>query len=232
MWINIAACLAMAVSAVAQGPAFDVASVRPSQDTGKNMTIRRDPSAGITFGNASLKNLVLMAYNIQDYQLAGAQGWMQSDRYDVIAKAPADAKRSDTWKMLQTLLADRFQLAVRRETKEAPIYELIVSRGGPKFVEPARPPGEADGSFRTTNGHIKCIRAGMDMLAFAMADVLGRRVVDKTGVAGKFDLTLDWAPEGPTIFTALTEQLGLRLEVSRGLVDTVTIERAERPSAN
>ena len=232
MWKKAATCFAIAMIAWAQSPRFEVASVRLSQDTGKNMAIRRDPGAGITFANASLRNLVLMAYNIQDYQLAGAQGWMQSERYDVIAKAPAGAKRSDTWKMLQALLAERFQLTVRRETKEAPIYELMTAKNGPKFQEPARPQGEADGSFRTTNGHIKCIRAGMDMLAFAMADVLGRRVVDKTGVAGKFDLTLDWAPEGPTIFTALTEQLGLRLEVSRGLVDTVTIERAERPSAN
>jgi uncharacterized protein (TIGR03435 family) len=72
----------------------------------------------------------------------------------------------------------------------------------------------------------------MDTLAFALAEVVGRRVVDKTGISGKFDLTLDWAPEGPTIFTALTEQLGLRLEGSKGRVETVTIEWAERPSVN
>jgi uncharacterized protein (TIGR03435 family) len=229
---QLAIWMATASFAWAQSPAFEVASVHPSQDGAKNMAIRRDPAGGITFANANLKNLVLMAYNIQDYQLAGASGWMQSDRYDVIARAPADAKKSDTWLMLQSLLAERFQLVVRRETKEQPIFEMVVAKNGPKFREPTRPPGEADGSFRTANGHIKCLRAGMDTLAFALAEVVGRRVVDKTGISGKFDLTLDWAPEGPTIFTALTEQLGLRLEGSKGRVETVTIEWAERPSVN
>jgi uncharacterized protein (TIGR03435 family) len=218
--------------ALAQAPSFEVTSVRPSQDGAKNTTIRPDQGAGITFGSANLKTLVLMAYNIQDYQLVGQQSWMQNDRYDVIAKAPAGAERRDTWRMLQTLLADRFQLRVRRETREMPSFDLLVARTGAKLQEPVRPSDEADGSFRTTNGHMKCLRVGMDSLSFALAEVVGRRVVDQTGINGKFDVILDWSPEGPTIFTALTEQLGLRLEASRARVETVTIEHAERPAAN
>jgi len=216
----------------AQSPAFEVASIRPAQDATKKTSILRDAGGGIVFANASLKTLVVMAYNIQDYQLAGSQGWMESERYDVIAKAAADAKRSDTWRMLQSLLAERFHLVVRHETKVLPVYELMVAKSGPKFKEPTRASGEADGSWRTSDGHMRCLRVGMDALAFALADVVGRRVVDKTGIDGKFDLTLDWSAEGPTVFTALPEQLGLRLESAKGNVETVTIEHAERPSAN
>jgi uncharacterized protein (TIGR03435 family) len=229
--VKLCVGLVLATAVWPQSPKFDVASVRPSQSDAK-LSIRRDPAGGITFANATLKTLVMMAYNIQAYQLEGLQGWMQSERYDVIAKAPPEALKRDTWTMLQSLLADRFQLVVRRETKEMPIYELMAAKSGPKFQEPSRPPGEADDSFRVSKGEIKLIRAGMNTLAFALAESLDRRVVDKTGINGKFDLTLNWAPEGPTIFTALTEQLGLRLESSKGEVSMVTVEHAERPAAN
>src|SRR5215475_1617211 len=119
----------MVVAAWPQFPTFEVASIRPAQGVAKSMSIRRDPAGGIVFANANLKTLVVMAFNIQDYQVAGAQGWMESERYDVTAKAPVDAKKSDTWRMLQALLADRFRLVVERETKLMPVYELLVAKG-------------------------------------------------------------------------------------------------------
>jgi len=226
------ACVTVAFALRAQAPAFDVASVRPSQDTSAKMSIRRDPGGGITFVSANLKTLVLMAYNIQGYQLTGAEGWMESERYDVIAKAPVDGKKSDTWRMLQALLAQRFQLRTRRDVREMPAYELVEARGGLKVHETERAPSEADGGFRTAKGRFTCWRAGLDTLAFALSDVLGRRVLDRTGIQGKFDLTLEWSDDGPTLFTAVQEQLGLRLEASKAQVGVVIIERAERPSAN
>src|SRR5262245_28373165 len=123
--MNQLALLAMAaVAACAQSPVFDVASVRPANPGIKGMNIRRDPAGGISASNVTLRMLIVLAYNIQDYQLSGAPGWIESERYDVIAKAPADARKNDTWPMLRALLAERFHLAVHRETKEIPLYEL------------------------------------------------------------------------------------------------------------
>src|SRR5262245_38099408 len=110
--------LLTAAFAFAQGPAFEVASVHHAEPGIKAMNIRRDPAGGISALNVNVRTLIVMAYNIQDHQLSGASGWIESERYDVIAKAPAGIKRTDTWAMLQTLLAERFHLAVHHETKE------------------------------------------------------------------------------------------------------------------
>src|SRR5262245_8174614 len=120
--------LALAAASWAQGPVFEVASVRPANPETKRTNLRRDPAGGFTASNVSLRTLIVLAYNIQDYQRSGAPGWIASERYDVIAKAPADAKKSDTWPMLRALLAERFDLAVHRETKQAAVYELVVAK--------------------------------------------------------------------------------------------------------
>src|SRR5437867_1247626 len=99
--------LAMAAVGWAQGPVFEVASVRPANPGIKGTSIRRDPAGGISALNVNLRTLLVLAYNIQDYQLSGAPGWIESERYDVIAKAPAHARKNDTWTMLRALLAER-----------------------------------------------------------------------------------------------------------------------------
>jgi uncharacterized protein (TIGR03435 family) len=100
------------------------------------MNIQRDPGGGIVLTNVNLQTLVSMAYNIQSFQLSGGPPWLRSRRFDVAAKAPGAAAKSQTWDMLQTLLADRFQLAIHRETRELPIFELVVAKGGPKRSSP------------------------------------------------------------------------------------------------
>jgi uncharacterized protein (TIGR03435 family) len=235
----------LALAAEAQTPAFEVASVRRSQAGATRPSVRRDPAGGITALNVSLRWLITMAYNIQDFQLSGAPAWIASEHYDVIAKAPERANRADTWRMLQALLAERFRLAVRRETRELPVYELVVAKDGPKFHEAERAPTETDGSFRVVNGHLKILLAPMSDVALILAGIVGRPVVDRTGIAGKFDLELDWAPnsrknEGgpdpvfdrPTIFAALPEQLGLKLEAAKGPVDVLVVDHVERAFAN
>src|SRR5438477_5910304 len=116
--IRYLSALTIATLAYAQAPVFEVASVRPAQPGIKGMNIQRDPVGGISASNVNLRTLIVLAYNIQDHQLSGAPGWIESERYDVIAKAPPDARKSDTWPMLRALLAERFHLAVHRETKE------------------------------------------------------------------------------------------------------------------
>jgi uncharacterized protein (TIGR03435 family) len=222
--------------AFSQSPVFEVASVRPSQSTAKNPSVRRDPGGGITAANITLKAVIALAYNVQDFQVSGAPAWTATERYDIIAKAPSTAQKSDTWRMLQALLAERFQLIVRRETKDVPIYELVAAKDGPKFHESQRPPSEADGGFRMAKGQLKIYRASMRDLALLLSGAVGRQVVDRTGIQGKFDLELEWGSEPssdrPTIFTALPDQLGLKLEAAKGPVEIVTVERVERPTAN
>src|SRR5215472_6338090 len=134
MSVRLALCSVLAaVAAVAQTPTFEVASVKTSaSDTGRP-DIKRDPGGGITLSNATLELLVVMAYNIQSFQIAGGPSWLRSRRFDVVAKAPEGAPKNQTWVMLQTLLADRFQLTVHREARELPILELTVAKGGPKI---------------------------------------------------------------------------------------------------
>jgi len=235
--------LAIAAAGWAQG-GFEVASVRPAAPGAKGMNIRRDAAGGITASNVNLRTLIVLAYNIQDYQLSGGPGWIESERYEVIAKVPADARKSDTWPMLRALLAERFHLAVHRETKETAVYELGVAKNGLKISEARRPPAETDDWCRQGSGHLQCYAIPMPDLALTLSGILKRHVLDRTGIQGKFDLTLDWAQEnrkkadaeatsdGPSIFTALQEQLGLRLDAAKGPVEMVVVDRVEKPSAN
>ena len=136
--------------AFAQTPAFEVASIKPAAPDSTRMNIRRDPGGGIVLSNADLQTLVSMAYNIQSFQLSGGPSWLRSRRFDVVAKAPIGAIKGQTWVMLQTLLGDRFQLVIHRETRELPIFELVAAKkGGPK-IQPAcsRTPGPPTTSFK------------------------------------------------------------------------------------
>jgi uncharacterized protein (TIGR03435 family) len=149
---------------------------------------------------------------------------------------------------IQALLADRFQLQLHRETKELPLYALVVDKNGPKLQEPAN--GRKEMDFETGRGQLKARNIPMPYLTRYLSRGLGRVVVDKTGLGGKYDFALTWDPEeirvsappvdvpppsdsnAPSIFTALEEQLGLKLESRRGPVDVLVIEHVERPSEN
>ena len=202
------------------------------------MNIRRDPAGGILLTNANLQTLVSMAYNIQSFQLSGGPPWLRSRRFDVVAKAPAGAAKSQTWVMLQTLLSDRFQLVVHRETRELPIFELLVAKGGPKIRPADREPSPADDFIQTFPGRMKAMMVSMSGLALTLSGTLGRPVIDRTNLQGMYDFQLEFAPENiadsdrPSINTALQEQLGLKLGTSKGPVQLIVIDRAELPTAN
>lgn len=244
-------CQTTAAPPTADQPAFDVASVKPSLPGAKTQ-LRRDPAGGITGASVDLKTLIILAFNIQDFQLVDLPSGMASERYDVIAKAPADAKKQETWVMLQALLADRFKLQTHREERQMTTYALTVSKKGFKLQPSTNPPGEADGSVKFGPGHISCIKVPMADLALVLSGVAGHRVIDSTGITGKYDLTLDWAPrvnaslpgspsdsgqgiqepEGPSLFAAVEDQLGLKLVPEKGPVEVIVIDHIERPSAN
>jgi len=237
------------VRAVGQSVAFEVASVkRAASSPGPVRSILLfSPDGGFRTTNASLKALVQTAYGVQDFQISGASGWMDSDKYDVQAKPAIDIKpsRADTLLMLQNLLVDRFKLKIRRETREDPVYALMVAKDGPRMHIATDPSGGARGG---ANGRLTGKRT-MAQLAEMLSGLLRRPVVDQTSMAGVYDFTLEWLPEvgqtgpdalspapadpnAPSIFTALQEQLGLRLESSKAQVEILIIDHAEPASEN
>lgn len=226
-----------ALAARAQSPAFEVASIKPAAADATGSDTHGDPGGGLVLTNVNLRSLVMMAYHLQPYQLSGGPPWLRSSRFDITAKAPAGARKDQTWLMLETLLADRFQLAVHRETRELPIFELVVAKGGLKIQPVHREPTIADGSLQTNGDHMKATMLPMSDVAGALSGMLGHQVVDRTNLEGKYDFQLEFAPEGadsdrPSIYAALQAQLGLKLESAKGPVEIVVIDRAELPTGN
>lgn len=253
----------------ANPPGFEVASIRPDSDNGPQ---RFSLFPQFAAQNVTPKDLFLLAYDVKPFQVSGGPAWFNSDRYDISAKiagAPVPGRDAMTLqrRRLQLLLQDRFRLAVHHETRELPIYELTVAKGGPKLKAPAcaesdpKNPAPAPGktimdycgSSGFFNGRFEASSATTGDLVKALATLLDRMVVDKTDIAGTFHVVLTYAsddatvrspgapgdtdssPGGdapPNIFPAIQEQLGLKLESSRGPVDVMVIDHMERPSAN
>lgn len=237
---------------------FEVASIKPSNPDAKGSSIQFLPGGGLKMMNVPLRAMITFAYDVRDFQVSGGSGWVGNERFDVMAKAdraaaeaPDDpAKMTDQQRKtnrdqiterLRALLADRFQLVVHKETKEQPIYALLVSKNGAKLKEASATTGPRQG-MSMNRGRMEGFAAPMEMLSNTLSNTVGRPVVDKTGLTGKYDFVLEWTPDmaatgdsapvGPTIFTALQEQLGLRLESQKGPVENLVIDRAEKSSEN
>ena len=227
------------------------------------------PPSGMKVVNVPVKMLITFAYDVREFQVVGGPGWMGSDRFDILAKSeraegatgPGDFKRmNDTQRMakmkemrerMQSLLADRFQLAVHHESKEGSIYGLVLAKGGSK-LEPGKADEHGGEGLRGGRGTLTGLNAPMSMLRDFLSGQLGRPIIDKTDLKEKYNFKLQWAPdmnegppkgpegaepppppvEGPTIFTALQEQLGLKLESQKGPIDMLVIDRVEKPSEN
>ena len=198
----------------------------------------------------------------EDGRIVGEPGWVTSQKYDVEAKvddsdAAAFQKLNTTQRrlMLQVLLADRFKLALHREPRERPVYSLMIAKGGPRLEEtkPAQTPANPAQAFprvtRGRPGELTVEWMTMASLAGLLSQRVDRMVVDQTGLTGHFDFKLDWAPgnaaptpdseistspdpPGPSIFTALQEQLGLKLESTKAPVEVLVIDHVEAPSDN
>jgi len=230
---------------------FEAASIKPTK-LGFPDQFRIMPGGGVNGRYLSLKQLIQFAYHLQDFQLSGGPGWLDDDRFDIVATAKGNPDQQHTLLMLRSLLEDRFKLAIHHDTKELPVYTLALAKNGPK-LKPA--PGEArkgDGGFGWGPGRINGQGVTMQQLTEILSLQLHRIVVDKTDLPGTFDLSLLYTPEGykpregaspnpneprpdpdgPSIFSAIQEQLGLKLEGGKGPVEILVIDHAEKPSEN
>lgn len=252
--------LMAAGSFVLKGQEFEAASIKPSAPQamgGMRMGIQMLPGGRISMTGVTVKILIQQSYGVRDFQIAGGPSWLGSDRYDITAKPEGAASPEQVKVMVQALLADRFQLKLHRETKELPTYALVVAKGGPKFHASEVAP---EGSNKPKGTRISIGRgqftlegAAMAALANQLGQVLGRSVTDKTELTGNYDFKLEWTPDagqqgamrapggdgapvpettGPSIFTALQDQLGLKLEATKGPVEILVIDRAEKASEN
>jgi uncharacterized protein (TIGR03435 family) len=231
---------------------FEVASVKLNRtDTNGNHSIDRAPAGQLKAENTPVKMLIRFAYTLGDYQILNAPGWTESEGYDILAK-PAPGAEPDPWaseegqrrlrERTKALLAGRFGLQAHIESRESPIYALVVAKGGPKL----KPSAEKQMQISTNNTNVICTRATMARFAaIVLCARMGRAVVDRTGLAGEYDFRMDFVPDpvpgksggdstptGPSFITALQEQLGLRLEPAKGPADFLVIDHVERPSAN
>jgi uncharacterized protein (TIGR03435 family) len=269
------------------------------------------PGGRYTASGVTVKMLIQQAYDLKDYQISGGPSWISTERYDIVAKAETpNITREQLRVLLQSLLAERFNLKIRRETKQLPIYALVVAKNGPKLNKSETQPGAgadaklpdlskvgdpgtapvikmggaggggvtasgggagvggASGAvmvmsagsggkgasmMRMGPGQLSAQGAPISTLVMLLSQQLGRPVMDKTGLEGNFDFNLQYSPDetqrglgvggldrpdmappadasGPSIFTALQDQLGLKLESQKGPVEILVIEHIERPS--
>jgi uncharacterized protein (TIGR03435 family) len=268
-------------------PTFEVASIRPHRpgDLTSRYFMQQDR---LIVSNATPKSLIASAYNVKPFQVSGGPNWIESGEYDIEAKVPDSLaeelqklpsdKRRDTFAlMVQSLLADRFKLRLSHDTKELPVYALVVAKSGPKLHE-AKPGDTYPNGMKTPDGlsagpGFMVAKGGGESREFTAQAVpianlvrvlsgplasLDRRVLDKTGLKGNYDIHLHWMPDqshaamsqgpgggnpgidnlpppdssGPSPFTALQEQLGLKLESTKGPVEVLVIDHIERPSEN
>jgi uncharacterized protein (TIGR03435 family) len=188
---------------------------------------------------------VLNAYHLNAYQVEGGPQWMDSARFDIDAKLPAGAPPGQVPVMMQAMLADRFKLEFHRETKSVREYALVVAKGGPKLQ--AAGEGDSKGQLSQSYTHASRKIEGRGVSLSGLADVLmdpaGAPVLDRTGLLGQYNFTLEFAPQLetfaantpeplPTIFAAVQIRLGLKLEAIKGPLEVLVITRAEKPSTN
>ena len=277
----------------AQAPAvdpsatFEVASVKANKSGDNRTMIGGQPGGRFNVTNAALRQIIQIAYQIQPFQLVGGPNWIGDERFDIVAKAPANtpiigppgsASPGPMQVMMRNLLAERFKLKVHTESRDMPIYALVLARsdgklgpkinpstvdcaalrgrgpGGPPPAPPA--PGERP-QCGMMMGIGSFVAGGISMtqLAATLSQRVGRTVIDKTGLSGSYEFNLDFTPDqmppaggpgaapppgapqfppvdpnGPSIYTALQEQLGLKLDSQRGPVDVVVIDSVERPT--
>lgn len=227
-------------------PRFEAASVKPNRSGALSLEFNTTPGR-VAVRNADLRNIIKNAFGIrQDSELAGGPRWIETERYDIVATAPNAANHEQVLAMLQTLLAERFQLSVHREQRSAQVYKLTIANSGPRLQE--LKPGIKPRS-PNPNTRIIGVFGGTSGLARALSRLLGRDVIDETGLTGRYDLSIEIArndpaspesgagtdpdaPAGPSIFAAIEEQLGLKLKSEKATVSVLVIDKVERPSSN
>ena len=221
--------------------AFDVASVKPSNTSIADFRVL--PGGRLHITGLTLYVILQLAYGVEHYQITGGPTWLYTDSFDIEAKAEGEPNKEQMMAMLDALLADRFQLKVRREPKEGNVYALVVAKGGPKLQPPTGdrsyvslyrydPPTQPGVHYALAGK-----KADLALIAKNLAQQMGRPVIDRTGIEGEFDFKVDYAiddnPEsGVPLLAAIQTQLGLKLESTKGPVEMLVIEHVEKPSGN
>ncbi len=232
----------------AQEQVFEVASVKPARPDATARSLTHNPGARLTTSNATVKMLIMLAYQVMPDQISGGPGWLESDGFDIDAKAANPKATPQQFRqMIQNLLADRFQLKVHRGKKDLPIYALVLAKNGPKLTE-AKDDDPAVSMRIEGPGRMTGVKATMPMLASALSRPLQHRVIDETGLKGVYSFKLQFVPDpnpakpgaddgipandGPSLFAALPEQLGLNLKATKGPVEVLVIDHAGKPVPN
>jgi uncharacterized protein (TIGR03435 family) len=256
-----------------------VVSVKPNKSGSGRVMMNMGSGSTISAENISLKMLIQNAYNLKTQdQIVGLTGWATTSAFDIAAKVDAetmaqlktlskDDANEQRRRMMQALLADRFHLKVHHETKEMPVYDMVVAKSGPKLKEAAPDPVDPDpppsagpnerriglpgpgdprrnGSFMMSGTEMTATGVPLSTLANILSQQLHRQVNDKTGLTGKYDFNVKYsrddapqptepgAVEQPTLIIAVEEQLGLKLDSTKGPVDTIVVDHVEQPSEN
>ncbi|HEX4274749.1 MAG TPA: TIGR03435 family protein [Bryobacteraceae bacterium] len=258
-------------------PILEVASIKPSDPAlCKPYPLVDGHADSITMTCVTVKYMIQLGYDVRDFQIARSPSWLATAQYDIAAKITRSAardlgaekdvaERTDAERKasserlratLQSLLADRFALKVHRETKQLPVYVLAVAKGGPK-LKTIEDSADTSGGLQPGRGFLAGTRTGIPFFARTLSQILGRPVLNQTGLTGKYDFELRWTPDqsspngalggqlppsGPgatppdpnatTIFTAIQEQLGLKLNSGKGPVELLVLDHIERPSGN
>jgi uncharacterized protein (TIGR03435 family) len=235
-------------------PEFEVATIKPATPDrpGKGFMVRGRQFSTV---NTTLSDMITFAYGIHAKQITGGPGWVETEKYDVAAQPNGEGQpNAQQWKgMFQKLLADRFTLTFHRDKKELAVYAITVGKNGPKLTKSEGNPSGLPGLFFRGLGVLPATNATMaDFAGVMQGAVLDRPVVDQTGLTGRWDFTLTWTPDEfqfagmgakvpppannaaapPDLFTAMQEQLGLKLESTKAPAEVFVIDRATKPTDN
>lgn len=226
-------------------PSFEAASVKPASPDATDFGVDTDPGL-LRLEAQTLKAIVRVAYGVNESQVVGGPKWVDSDRFDITGRANGPAGSKELLTMLQSLLADRFKLTFHRETRTAQGYALVVAKGGIKMQKSE----STESNSRGGRGRIDAQGFSMRQLAERLTRVVRAPVEDATETPGRFNFTLTWSPDdsstrplaadrpaaedsnAPSIFTALQEQLGAKLESRKVTMEVIVIDRAEKPGEN
>jgi uncharacterized protein (TIGR03435 family) len=227
-----------AVATLAQQPAFEVASIKRNVSLDPRSSQRNMPGGRINFSNQRLRQVIRAAFGGSDIEVVGGPNWVDDDRWDIVA-APATVDANAPWReMLKTLLMERFKLRAHIEQRERPVYFLLFARPdrqlGPN-IHPTATPCKIDGDCGSTDTNSNGVASGtihgtartMTQVGRSLSGYAERRVLDRTGLEGRYDFELKWGDD-VSIFTSIQEQLGLKLEAQRAPVDVVVVDSVER----
>jgi uncharacterized protein (TIGR03435 family) len=250
--LQLALLLATALPTLAQSPQqFDVAAIKQNLTASGHSHIYFSSSDGKFLAiNVPLKQLLQFAFDIPDTRIENVPAWAASQKFDIDAKSdpaldahlkglPDAQARAEKLLMLHALFTDRFHLATHRESRLLPVYALVVASSR---TAPTLQPAKSGSQFSNGRDHITDQGATLDILAEQLARETGRPVLNQTATPGRFDLTLHWtpdtaipdpsAPTGPSLFTALQEQLGLKLESRKAPVEVLVVDHLDPPTPN